>query len=218
MDAGKPNAVTVAGIDVGAESKGFHLAILRDGVFLPMFRSTDPAALHAHCLAHDVGIVGIDAPCQWGAEGVGRTAERELARNRIFCFSTPTEERAAANTSGFYEWMFNGLRVYRAFAESHPVLRGDRYDGTPAAIETFPHAITCALLGRENVSAKKKREQRRLALMNEGFDVAHLTSIDDLDAALCAYTARLLAEGKTRAWGDAAGGYIVVPERDVTAR
>ncbi|KND59093.1 hypothetical protein BVER_05026 [Candidatus Burkholderia verschuerenii] len=199
--------IAVAGIDVGGSKKGCHLVILRGREIAQVATSTDAAVLHAHCVAADVAVVGIDAPCQWGVEGAGRGAERE----RIACFATPTQARAEANTSGFYEWMFNGERVYRAFATSHPVLRTNRYEGAPASIETFPHAITCALLGRDAVSAKLKRVQRRHALAQLGFDVAQLRSIDDLDAALCAYTAQCLIDGRARAYGDANGGFIFVP-------
>ncbi|MDW3683019.1 hypothetical protein RA280_14930 [Cupriavidus sp. CV2] len=38
-----------------------------------------------------------------------------------------------------------------------------------------------------------------------------LKSIDAVDAALCALTARFLLEGKTYPYGDAMGGYIQVP-------
>jgi predicted nuclease with RNAse H fold len=202
---------TVAGIDVGGAKKGFHLVILRGREIVRVCNSGDPEVLRAHCLEAKVAAVGIDAPCEWSREGIPRSAEREMARERISCFATPTEARARASTSGFYGWMFNGLRVYEALAQDYPVLRTKNFSGDRAAIETFPHAITCALLGRESVSAKLKREQRRDALQRLDIDITRLKSIDDLDAALCAFTAGLLTQGKTRAYGDGAGGYIHVP-------
>ncbi|KNH08181.1 hypothetical protein BRCH_00275c [Candidatus Burkholderia brachyanthoides] len=166
--------------------------------------STDAAALHAQCVAEDVAVVGIDAPCQWGIEGEERVAERELARERIAYFATPTQARAEASTSAFYEWIFNGERVYHAFADSQS--SGPAREplcGHPVSVETFPHAITCALLGRDAVSAKLKRVQRRELLAALGFDGGQITSIDSLDAALCAFTAQCLIEGETRAYGGA---------------
>jgi predicted nuclease with RNAse H fold len=204
---------TVAGIDVGGTKKGFHLVIMRGHVIVHVSSSTDAVQLHRQCMDFDVTAVGIDAPSQWAVEGAGRAAERELARERISCFSTPTEARATANTSGFYEWMFNGARVYQAFVSSHPVLKSREYEGTRACFETFPHAITCAYLARDVVSAKLKLMQRRKLLEDLGIDMSRLTSIDYLDAALCAHTAHLLIEGKTRAYGDAQGGLIFVPDR-----
>jgi predicted nuclease with RNAse H fold len=202
---------TVAGIDVGGQGKGFHLVILRGLEIVLVCKSTEPAVLRAHCLEWNVAAVGIDAPCEWSREGVPRSAEHEMAREHISCFATPTEARARANTSGFYGWMFNGLCLYEALAQDYPVLPAKHFNGARAAIETFPHAITCALRGHETTSAKLKRKQRRHALDTLGFDTAQLKSIDDLDAALCAYTAGLWVQGKTRAYGDGAGGYIHVP-------
>jgi predicted nuclease with RNAse H fold len=201
--------VAVAGIDVGGSKKGCHLVILRGREIVTVGGNLGAHELHARCLAEGVALVGIDAPCQWSVEGVGRAAEREMARRRIACFSTPTQARA--KESAFYEWMINGERVYRAFAQSHPLLRADRYEGAPAAFETFPHAITCALLEPGQASAKDKRVQRRDALGRLGFDIARFKSIDDLDAALCAYAAQCVIDGHAHAFGDADGGFIFVP-------
>jgi predicted nuclease with RNAse H fold len=203
---------TVAGIDVGGPKKGFHLVILRGADIVHTVSSTEPALLHERCLAHDVRAVGIDAPSQWGIEGSGREAERALARERISCFATPTQARAQQSTSGFYDWMFNGARVYAAFSASHPVLKTNAYSGGRASFETFPHAITCAFLGRENASAKLKRAQRRQLIGALGIDTSVVKSIDFIDAALCAIAAQRLIEGTTKAYGDAAGGFIFVPD------
>lgn len=202
----------MAGIDVGGTKKGFHLVVLQGSAVTFVASSLDVRELHERCLQFKVSVVGIDAPSQWGVEGIGRAAEREMARERISCFATPTLARANASTSGFYEWMFNGARVYKVFADTHPLLRTGRYSGEPATFETFPHAITCALLGRDFASANQKRTQRRRLLEELGLDTAQLKSIDFLDAALCAVTAQRLIQGKTRAYGDDAGGYIFVPK------
>jgi predicted nuclease with RNAse H fold len=191
----------VGGIDVGGTKKGFHLVVLHGSAVLCVASSLEARELHQHCLQFKVSVVGIDAPSQWGVEGIGRTAEREMARERISCFATPTLERANASISGFYEWMFNGNRVYEVFADTHPILRTDRYSGEPATFETFPHAITCALLGRDVASAKQKRTQRRRLLEELGLDTTQLKSIDSLDAALCAVTAQRLISGEdARVW------------------
>ena len=118
-------------------------------------------------------------------------------------------ERALANTTGFYGWMFCGERIYHALAPAYPLLRGEA-EG-PVCFETFPHAITCALLGRDVASAKQKKAQRRKLLEDAGIATAALKSIDAIDAALCALTARYYLQGQTRAFGDEASGYILVP-------
>jgi len=82
----------------------------------------------------------------------------------------------------------------------------------PACFETFPHAITWQLRGG-NAEARQKRLQRRALLEQAGIDTAPLTSIDWIDAALCALAAHQLASGRPcRADGEAGSGLIVVPQ------
>ncbi|WP_342052398.1 MULTISPECIES: DUF429 domain-containing protein [unclassified Cupriavidus] len=200
----------VAGIDVGDLNKGFHLVILREREIVCAPRSKDAADLLSVCIEHDVRLVGIDAPCQWSVGTAGRKAEKEMMKEQIFCFSTPTEEKAQLGRDGFYGWMLNGRRVFDLFAPHYPLMV-EAYTDKPGVFETFPHAITCALLGTDTASAKKKRAQRRDILERSGIDTSSLRTIDDLDAALCALTAQLHLEGRSRAYGDAEGGYIVVP-------
>jgi predicted nuclease with RNAse H fold len=201
----------VAGIDIGGDRKGCHLVILRGTRLLCQINSTRPDDMLAACLEHDVTAVGIDAPCQWRSGPAARQAERLLAQQRIFSFSTPTRERAEANTSGFYKWMFNGLRMYEAFLTRYSMFNGRAENAGRVCFETFPHAITCAMLGNDVASAKKKREQRRLILANAGVDTSALKSIDAIDAALCALTANRLLDRQVVAYGDDLDGYIVVP-------
>lgn len=163
------------------------------------------------CLQYGVQAVGIDAPCQWGVEGTGRLAERELARQRIFSFATPTRKRADENPGRFYRWMFNGEQIYQAFSSAYPLLTSRDFHGGRVSFETFPHAVTCALRGKEGTSAKEKRQQRPKVLEGANVEASDLKSIDDFDAALCALTARYLIEGQTHAYGDEEGGYIHVP-------
>ena len=205
----------VGGIDVGGVRKGCHLVILDGRNVMLSTRSTDPEVLAQHCDQHKVEIVGVDAPCRWSVEGQGRMAEKELARERIFCFSTPTAERATSDPKGFYGWMLNGHRMYEALADRYPLTTDGKHAGVPASFETFPHAIACALLGKDVASAKKKRLQRRALLEAVGIDTTPLGSIDALDAALCALAAQLLLLNATRTFGDTAGGHIVIPKIDL---
>ena len=80
-------ASTVAGIDIGGDRKGCHLVILRGTRILCNIKSRAPEYLLQTCIGLDVVAVGIDAPCQWGAEGKGRLAEKELAQRGVFCFA-----------------------------------------------------------------------------------------------------------------------------------
>ncbi|MEM5310803.1 DUF429 domain-containing protein [Paraburkholderia sp. JHI869] len=205
------NTCTVAGIDVGGDKKGCHLVVLEGNrAFRPADAKTPQEMLQA-CLEYGVQAVGIDAPCQWSVEGEGRLAERELASQRIFSFATPTRKRADESPSRFYRWMFNGEAIYEAFSSAYPLLATRDFKGGRVSFETFPHAVTCALRGKEGTSAKEKRRQRPKVLEDAKIDASSLKSIDDVDAALCALTARYLVEGRTFAYGDVRGGFIHVP-------
>lgn len=204
---------TVAGIDVGGVRKGCHLVVLQGKDIVCNTTSRDPAHLARMCDEFGAVAVGIDSPCRWGQALSGRLAEKALAKERVFCFATPTRERAAANPSGFYGWMFCGERVYQALAATHPLLNDDRYLGGKVSFETFPHAITCAILGAAEASAKRKLVQRRQVLSDAGIDPTRLRSIDAVDAALCALAAKYVLGSQSKAYGDVEGGYIFVPER-----
>ena len=119
-----------------------------------------------------------------------------------------------SNASGFYGWMLSGERVYQALAPHYELFSsGEEFEGR-VCFETFPHAVTCAMLGKEVALAKQKRVQRRAILQDAGVETVALRSIDAVDAALCALTANFLLEGRVHAYGDTLGGYIVVPSID----
>jgi predicted nuclease with RNAse H fold len=93
------DAITVAGFDVGGTRKGCHVAILQGSRLVLSENSHNPVYLARLCNEFRVVAVGIDSPCRWGKPDFGRLAEKALAKERIFCFATPTRERAAANVS-----------------------------------------------------------------------------------------------------------------------
>ncbi|AOK06376.1 DUF429 domain-containing protein [Burkholderia sp. AU28942] len=201
----------VAGVDVGGDRKLCDLVILRGSTIVCREARIAPEALPALCTQHNVMAVGVDAPSLWWSGTGRRAAEQALARERISCFPTPSREQAVASTSGFFDWMFMGERVYRALADAYPLLTNVHYAGGRVSFETYPYAITCAMLGTAIASAKLKRNQRRHLLTQLGIDVSALRSVDARDAALCALTAQYVLDGKARAYGDAKGGYIRVP-------
>lgn len=202
---------TVAGIDIGGARKGCHLVVLCGLEIIHVEVDAKPSVLAARCNAFGAVIIGVDAPCGWSAASSSRLAERELAQRSISSFATPTRERAEANQSGFYDWMFAGADMYRALDATHGLQKQREYTGGKVCFETFPHAVTCHLLGRENVSARKKFQQRKDLLDALGVDTSRLRSIDARDAALCAITAACLALGYVTSFGDADGGLIFVP-------
>lgn len=200
--------LTVVGIDVGGGKKGFHAVALHDGKFTDKTTNRDPAAIVGWCLDHKARVVAVDAPCRWSKYGSSRLAERELSKQSIWCFSSPTKERALHRD--FYKWMLNGEKLYECLeSRQYPRFDGNRTAGQ-ICIETFPHAIVCALAGRV-VSAKPKATVRRFALQGRGYDISGLPNVDFVDAALCAVTANAFHNGGYQLYGDRDEGFIVVP-------
>jgi predicted RNase H-like nuclease len=201
----------VVGVDVGGTNKGFHAVALRDGRFFEAKSEKCPAVIARWCLDMGAAIVAVDAPCAWSCCGFSRLSERSLkvGGETIQCFKTPTRERAAANVKGFYEWVFNGERLYSELTKDYSLFDGQLSEGQGFA-ETFPHAVACALAGKV-VAAKPKSATRRRLLREQGYDDSLLRNVDFVDAGLCALTARAILEGRYEAVGDKQEGFIVLP-------
>jgi len=205
------SSIIVAGIDVGGNAKGFHGVALRDGTYLDKFNSCDPLKVAEWCRKFKARYVGIDAPCHWSYDGRARAAECKLMKEKIWCFSTPTREKAENHPKDNFRWMLNGAELYAALKSTHALFDDNsRRPSLEICFETFPHAIACALAGK-SVSAKQKRPLRRGLLRRANIDASKLTNIDQIDAALCALTAHHLALGNYKCYGDATSGFIVVP-------
>ncbi|WP_411870046.1 DUF429 domain-containing protein [Vulcanococcus limneticus] len=207
----------VIGIDVGGSRKGFHAVAVTGGAYAGQLATPNAQEL-AHWCRSVIGVqlIAIDAPCRWSGNGRARPCERELMQQGIFCFASPSRPAAISHPSNYYGWMLQGEALYRELEASHPLLSGLAAPGLPASgpacFETFPHAITCHLRGG-NAEARQKRLQRRALLEQAGINTATLTSIDWIDAALCALAAHHLASSRPcRAYGEPATGLIVVPQ------
>ena len=208
---------TVVGIDVGGARKGFHSVALRGKTVVERLATPDEAVLAAWCRDLGAELVAVDAPCCWSSGKGGRPAEKALMRDKIFCFSTPTKEIAELSTSGFYGWMLRGEALYGELARHGYALAqsADQLLHQRSCFETFPHAITVQLHRADGLDAPvaaRKRPERRALLERLGVDVGALTSIDWVDAALCALAAQLLREGaEPCVYGEAASGLLLVP-------
>src|SRR5580692_5514674 len=117
--------IPVAGVDVGAPSKGFHAVVLRPGL-LEMTTSPDPRKVVAWCCDHGARIVAVDAPCGWSDGGKSRKAERDLqlGGKKMQVFSTPTKRAARAHEKCFYEWVLNGERLYNELKSRYSIYQG----------------------------------------------------------------------------------------------
>lgn len=198
----------VVGIDVGGPKKGFHAVALNEGRYWEEFATPDAASMVEWCRQIGARAVGVDAPCRWSLTGRARPAERALAAEGIHCFATPS--RVAAENRDFYRWMINGAELFRLLEAHYPLFDGGNATSGPVCFETFPQAVACALAGKV-VSAKRKSVVRRELLREAGIDTAPLTSIDTVDAALCALAAHSLLAGSYKTYGYATEGLIVVP-------
>lgn len=205
---------TVVGIDVGGTKKGFHAVALRGGNCI-VHQAGDPQELLDFCRAHEAAAIAVDSPCGWRQGKARRSSERALSKERISSYATPHPSKAE---SDFYLWMHNGFRLYSHFRTAGiRLFEGIRRDGENYIFETFPHAVERAYC--DMATAKEKKTFRRLLLENSGVDVSCLTSVDFIDAALCALTARYFLTGKFKVYGDdPLEGLIVVPAVEKRAR
>jgi predicted RNase H-like nuclease len=78
-------------------------------------------------------------------------------------------------------------------------------------VRLHPHAVACAL-ARKTLSAKQKRVDRVRLLQEAGVSTGARTNMDWIDAAICALAAQHFVTGRFKPYGDAAGGFIVVPK------
>lgn len=200
---------TVVGIDVGGERKGFHAVALWGKTFVDKTTAINPAVIVTWCLAHRATVISVDAPCGWSKAGSSHLAERELGKQGIHCFATPTRQCAENHDKGFYDWVFNGEKLYAQLRRNYQLFDG-RGRKDSVCFETFPHAIVCAL-ARRVVPAKPKVKVRREALQNEGYNISTLSNIDFVDAALCAVAADAFRKDNYRCFGNPEEGFIIVP-------
>ena len=213
--SGNPALITAVGIDVGGERKGFHAVAITGGKYSNQIVTTDVDDLAQWCReTMRARAIAVDAPCRWSNDGHSRPAESALMKNSIWCFSTPTRQRAVAHPRNHFGWMLQGEALFLALEPTHTLCRKlPLAKGKNHCFETFPHAITWHLRGG-NTEASRKREQRRALLAQAKIDLTELTNIDLVDAALCALTAyRAVIGRECGSFGEPNTGLIIVPAR-----
>ena len=141
---------------------------------------------------------------------------RQLMREGIACFASPSRPQALAHPSNYYGWMLCGEALYGALeACGYPLADGPPQAEARVCFETFPHGITVVAhrgLGLGPALARQKGPQRRALLERCGVHTAELRGIDWIDAALCALAAQRLSAGAPcRVYGAAASGVVLLP-------
>ena len=203
------------GIDVGV-GKGLDLVAV-DEQRVPVYVLPK---VRLEQVAHSIwelepDVIAIDAPPAWAREGRSRLTERILAERNIRTFATPTRSRGKGNP--FYDWMEVGFRVFRAAARvGFPRYAAGDPRGT--AIEVFPHASATVLGGFLRPKSIGKKAWREGILAAQGVRTDRLTSMDLVDAGLCALSGLLALQGKRFAPGDPKEGVIVLPVVTLPAR
>jgi predicted nuclease with RNAse H fold len=207
--------VLALGIDVGV-GKGLDLvAVDEQRMPVHVLPKVSLEQVADSILELEPDVVAIDAPPAWARDGRSRLTERILAERNIRTFATPTRARGKGNP--FYDWMEVGFRVFRAAARvGFPRYRAGDPRGT--AIEVFPHASATVLGGFLRPKGVGKKAWREGILVAHGVRTDRLTSMDLVDAGLCALSGLLALQGKRFAPGDPTEGVIVLPVVTLPAR
>lgn len=202
---------TTIGIDVGGIKKGFHAVANCNGQYFAQLHSRIPDEVAAWALAHQPSAIAIDSPSMFSLEGASRQAERDLVKHGMRCFYTPT--RTLAAKSHFYDWVFNGERLYQALGL--PIFMGGP-NQNPCLIETFPHGIQISLCAHNQAASlegSKLSVRKNTLEVKANYDTSQLKSIDFIDAALCAVTADYFVKHQYIAYGCQTDGFIIMPNK-----
>jgi predicted nuclease with RNAse H fold len=189
-----------AGVDVGAQRKGFHVAAVdeRRVVHGPVNVASVAEAVDLLASLAPV-VIGIDSPCRAAPPGArSRACERQLAAAVCGIRYTP-DAKALVEGGGYYEWIRNGFALYDALAGAAGC--------ACRVVEVFPTASWTRLGGPRGTlprGAWSGSALRTLAL--EGLPARRLSQ-DDRDAIAAAWTARLCSVPGAIEWF----GEIAVP-------
>ena len=204
------------GVDVGGSRKGLDVVLL-DGARRPVriVSKLGVERLGLLIAELDPDVIAIDSPPAWAPKGSSRLTERLLAQVNIHAFNTPSSRDGRGHP--FYAWMEVGFQAFRvAGARGFPRYRAGDPRGT--AIEVFPHGSAAVLAGCLPPKGARKKPWRTRILATHGIPTAELTTVDRVDAALCALTGLLALQGHRFAPGDPKEGVIVLPVASLPAR
>jgi predicted nuclease with RNAse H fold len=202
------------GIDV-SEKRGLDLVMLDESLRPRVHGGATLEQLRARLAQWRPEVIAIDSPPAWGVSGASRQAEKALRRLGIQSYGTPSDPRKREHR--FFGWMKSGMAAFAVCEKAgYPRYREGPVSGK--ALEVFPHATTVVLCGALPPSAGRKKDWRAALLRARGVELAQLTSLDLIDAALAAITGLLALRGEFTALGDPDEGTIVVPARELPGR
>ena len=194
------------GLDVALPRKGLDLVALDRRRRVVMSASHLSVAEAIRLILEDIhpDVVCIDSPAQWSTSGPRREAERALSGLGINSMPTPPESAATKHN----DWMRVGFSIYENLVPRYPRYRGGPVENTAA--EYFPHASASLLSGHIG-AFRDKLPFRRAVLAKHGIDLAYVSTMDLVDAALGALTG-LIALASGHSWvGDADEGALLLP-------
>jgi hypothetical protein len=212
----------VVGVDVSVR-RGLDVVVLDDAARVVEARSrVDVADLGEVLERWRPATVAIDSPpgpgCEPGASS--RLCERQLRELGVQVFLTPSDQDRFA--SSFYDWIRVGKQAFEVAAASGYPVQDDPTVVAGHALEVFPHASDVFLRGclppaRTTRRVASKRAWRLATLQAAGVQVHRLCvnrigepTLDSIDAALAAVTARRALDGAFSVVGST-GEWIVVP-------
>ncbi len=189
---------TCVGVDVGGARKGFHVAELDSGTLIGLHRFPTAAGVMDWLRGRQPAAVAIDSPRRSADPGErSREGERKLAREVCGIRWTPEESKLAGN--GYYGWIENGLKLYRALEAERP-----DYD----VIEVFPTASFTKWAGPRESQRRAAWTSSAILKLRSGDLPPRRLSQNDRDAIAAAVTARQYEAGDCAMYGD-----IAVPTR-----
>jgi predicted nuclease with RNAse H fold len=182
-----------AGVDVGAERKGFDVAVIDHGRLHDLLGGLAVDEVVAVIEAVKPLVTAIDSPCCCAPKGqTSRECERQVARQ--ICGIRWTPDAARVFTNPYYGWVVHGLELYRALAAT-----------SSKVIEVFPTASWTRWLGPRG--SRPRSSWTHAGLRTRGLTgLPPRTNQDQRDAIAAALTARQHSHLAAESLGE-----IVVP-------
>jgi len=188
-----------AGVDVGGQHKGFHVAVLdANGLIVGPENVKSADDLFARLQDLSPIVIGVDSPCcPADACTKSRAYERDLAAAVCGIRYTP-DANTIINGGAYYEWIRNGFALYDSLATNTVAIGWE-------VIEVFPTASWTRMHGPKGAETRAAWSRDALGSLGLTGLPARRLNQDDRDAIAAAWTARLCSETDMLEWfGDIA--------------